>query len=52
MWRIWLASGISPIEIEEKWTLSLVMDANDALDIQQDAEVQARERAMKEDGAR
>ena len=39
-------------EIEEKWTLGTVLDANEALDIKNEAEARAREQAEKQDGTR
>jgi hypothetical protein len=45
MWRLVLAKITTWTEMETTWHLGLVLDANEALDIQQEAERRANERA-------
>ena len=38
VWRLVLAGIAGLVEIENWWTVGMVLDANDALDLQQEAE--------------
>lgn len=43
--RLFVEKGISLSEVENNWTLGMVMDANDALDLKEQAEQLAYEQA-------
>ena len=48
VWRVWLSGYATLNEIETQWDLCALMDANEALDMKEELELEAQERAKRQ----
>lgn len=49
VWRLWLKKGTSVGEIEKNWHVGMVLDANEVLDLEEEAERRANEEMRRGD---